>query len=332
VKRIAILGFALLLLARVGSAQGEFIRGDVNADTKVDISDPISIIMFLFRSGGEPVCLDSADANDDGTVNLADPVTILVYLFQGSSPPPEPFPTPGPDPTPDPVCCGPVCNPDLTGIWSGTFYDDTYGEYTVFFEVEDTPDGSMIVTGLESLGNQIYGGEVFIWNGTEDRRLGFDYLTSFDVVEGDFTLSPDGTRMENGEFLTTSGTTGTFSMVRLTALGGPPPVGPGDYKVVFVDYADTAAWGGWLLLEPDGCVAAGSLATVPLVPCESIIEPSLEPPDSDWGVYTGVLKDENGYEANLLGLLGADTGYVCGVFNDNGGTNGFFLLAPADAP
>ncbi len=328
-KRIAIVGLSLLLVVSVLPAQG-FIRGDVNADATVDISDPIAIIMFLFLSSSEPPCLDSADGNDDGRIDVADPIMLLAYLFQGSNPPPAPFPAPGPDPTPDPLCCGPVCNPDLTGIWSGTFYDEVVGEYTVFFEVEDTPDGTMIVTGLESLGNEIFGGEVFIWSGTEDRRLGFDYLTSFDVVEGDFTLSPDGTRMEEGEFRTTSGTAGTFSMVRLTALGGPPPMEPGEYKVVFVDIANTAGWGGRLVLEADGCIAAGTLAGVPLVPCESVILPS--PELSERGIYTGVLRGVNGYEASLTGLLGADTGYVCGVFSENSGTNGFFLLAPVDAP
>lgn len=83
----------------------EFRRGDFNADSLFDISDPVSILNFLFLAGGEPVCLDGADVDDNGSVELTDAVALLNHLFLGGDPPPEPFPGCGVDPTPDAVGC-----------------------------------------------------------------------------------------------------------------------------------------------------------------------------------------------------------------------------------
>ena len=60
--------------------------------------------------------------------------------------------------TPDPFPCGDEepSLPDVSGIWSGTFVPENDIEYVVFFEVEDTEDGAIIVTGLESLANEIF--------------------------------------------------------------------------------------------------------------------------------------------------------------------------------
>ncbi|MEM7167169.1 MAG: IPT/TIG domain-containing protein [Planctomycetota bacterium] len=82
-----------------------FIRGDVNADSNVDIGDPVAILSYLFSAGTEPQCLDAADVNDDGTVNVADAVYDLTYLFSMGAPPPPPFPGSGPDPTGDTISC-----------------------------------------------------------------------------------------------------------------------------------------------------------------------------------------------------------------------------------
>ncbi len=309
-----------------------FMRGDANGDGQIDISDPIKILFQLFLEPEPPTCADSSDANDDGELDLSDVLTLLGYLFLDGRQLPPPFPGPGVDLTPDPLCCGPRCNPDLSGIWSGTFFDETEGEYVVFFEVEDTGEGTMILSGLESIGNEIFGGEVFFWSGTDDRRLAFDYVTAFDAVEADFTLSPDGNIMENGEYFTTSGTAGTFSMVRLSGLPSLPGLEAGEYKIVFTDLEETMAWGGRLLLDGNGTVASGDIALTPLVPRESKFERSMDPLDLEAGVYTGFLKDESGYAASLLGLLGADTGYLSGTFTDGIGMEGFFLIVPVEEP
>lgn len=87
----------------------EFVRGDVNQDRAVNISDPIFMLDVLFGpTFPTPACADAADANDDGSLNLADPITVLFWLFSGGPPPPAPFPSCGIDSTADGFDCGSV--------------------------------------------------------------------------------------------------------------------------------------------------------------------------------------------------------------------------------
>lgn len=79
-----------------------FIRGDANADGRVDLSDAISILNSLFL--GIPSlapCADASDVNDEGRVDISDGIYLLSYLFQGGDAIPPPYPNPGVDPTPD---------------------------------------------------------------------------------------------------------------------------------------------------------------------------------------------------------------------------------------
>ena len=83
-----------------------FIRGDVNDDGVVSISDPIYLLSHLFGGGPVPPCEDAADGNDDGALDLADAIAILRYLFAGGSiPAPSPPGPPGYDPTLDELGC-----------------------------------------------------------------------------------------------------------------------------------------------------------------------------------------------------------------------------------
>ena len=82
-----------------------FLRGDATDDGRVDISDSIAVLGFLFLGGSGPSCMDVADANDDGFVNISDPTSILATLFQGESLLAEPYPDVGSDPTPDDLVC-----------------------------------------------------------------------------------------------------------------------------------------------------------------------------------------------------------------------------------
>jgi hypothetical protein len=83
-----------------------FRRGDVNADTEVDISDAARLLSHLFLGNTEIDCADAADSNDGGALDLADAIQILSFLFLRGLPPPAPGPSaPGIDPTPDTLGC-----------------------------------------------------------------------------------------------------------------------------------------------------------------------------------------------------------------------------------
>jgi hypothetical protein len=84
---------------------GDFIRAEVTGDERLDISDPVATLNFLFLGAELAVCPDALDADDSGLVNISDAVYSLNFLFLGGTPPPPPFPARGPDPTPDPNEC-----------------------------------------------------------------------------------------------------------------------------------------------------------------------------------------------------------------------------------
>ena len=85
-----------------------FHRGDANGDTRVDISDPIRLLNYLFLDAAEPGCLDATDANDDGRADISDAIFLLEDLFapylESLIPAPGPFDC-GLDPTTDDLGC-----------------------------------------------------------------------------------------------------------------------------------------------------------------------------------------------------------------------------------
>jgi hypothetical protein len=48
-------------------------------------------VICLFRSGVRPACLKAADVNGDRHVDFSDPVSLLLFLFRGGPTPPQPF-------------------------------------------------------------------------------------------------------------------------------------------------------------------------------------------------------------------------------------------------
>jgi hypothetical protein len=86
-----------------------FHRGDSNADGKLDLSDGIYALNYLFTGGSAPPCLEAANANDDAKLDISDAVYVLGYLYLGSDAPPAPGPLPdpcGPDPEGSPTYLG----------------------------------------------------------------------------------------------------------------------------------------------------------------------------------------------------------------------------------
>jgi hypothetical protein len=84
-----------------GTPPQAFLRGDIDANGRVDLSDAIGILGYLFLGGTVPRCMDAVDVDDSGGVNLADAISLLSYLFLGGAPPTVPFPSLGLDPTDD---------------------------------------------------------------------------------------------------------------------------------------------------------------------------------------------------------------------------------------
>jgi len=85
-----------------------FHRSDANDDGRLNITDGIFILNFLFLGGPEPSCLESANANDDETVNITDGIHVLNYLFLGGPSPADPAPDGpcGPEPPGSPSDLG----------------------------------------------------------------------------------------------------------------------------------------------------------------------------------------------------------------------------------
>jgi hypothetical protein len=82
-----------------------FLRGDVNWDEAVTLTDPIIVLEKMYRSNGIVDCEDAADSNDDGTVDISDPIVLFSYLYLGGPPPAPPSVVIGPDPTTDRLGC-----------------------------------------------------------------------------------------------------------------------------------------------------------------------------------------------------------------------------------
>ena len=85
----------------------QFLRGDINDDTSVNLPDAIFALSALFIPGSAPAtCLDAADMNDDGNFNLPDAVFLLSALFvPGSTPVPDPVGSCDVDPSDDGIDC-----------------------------------------------------------------------------------------------------------------------------------------------------------------------------------------------------------------------------------
>lgn len=82
-----------------------FLRGEINGDGGVDISDAVVILLALFEGSTVLACEDSADVDDSGDVNITDAVRLLSFLFLAGTAPVDPFPTCGQDATGDALPC-----------------------------------------------------------------------------------------------------------------------------------------------------------------------------------------------------------------------------------
>jgi len=57
--------------------------GDANSDLKVNISDAVYLIQYIFLSGSSPLHPNVADVNADCMINLSDVVYLVNFVFAG---------------------------------------------------------------------------------------------------------------------------------------------------------------------------------------------------------------------------------------------------------
>ncbi len=82
-----------------------FLRGDVNEDGLVDLSDSVKMLQWIILGMPGPVCEKAGDTDDSGVVESKDIIHLLFYLFRGGDVIAPPFPGIGLDPTPDELFC-----------------------------------------------------------------------------------------------------------------------------------------------------------------------------------------------------------------------------------
>ncbi|MFP6739653.1 MAG: dockerin type I domain-containing protein, partial [Planctomycetota bacterium] len=98
-----------------GPQEDLFLRGDVDDNGFVNLTDAVSLLLYLFQQGNEPSCTDSTDIDDNGFVNLTDGVSLLNHLFRAGPAPQAPgFLECGVDPTAEDAlgnCSSSACTP-----------------------------------------------------------------------------------------------------------------------------------------------------------------------------------------------------------------------------
>jgi PKD repeat protein len=83
-----------------GDGVPQFRRGDADGSGKLDLTDAISTLQFLYMGYTAPACKDAADTDDSGKLDLTDAISSLQFQFMGGTPPADPGPANcGPDPT-----------------------------------------------------------------------------------------------------------------------------------------------------------------------------------------------------------------------------------------
>jgi len=141
------LSVLVLMFAQAASAQAvPFVRGDANQDESTDLSDGISVLLYLFQSGGLGLtCLDTADSDDSGELDITDAIYLFNHLFLGGPALPPPVAC-GEDPTPDALdCLSSTCPPEPSGLPAA---------YSRFVDsVEISVDGQFVVLHTNGVPN-----------------------------------------------------------------------------------------------------------------------------------------------------------------------------------
>jgi hypothetical protein len=73
-----------------------FRRGDAGGDGPTNLTDAALVFAYCLTGGVTPNCLNAADANGDSRMDISDGIFLINYLFRQGPPPPSPgsWPTP----------------------------------------------------------------------------------------------------------------------------------------------------------------------------------------------------------------------------------------------
>ena len=63
---------------------GDELRGDIDGNGSLNLSDVISLNRYLFGGGTAPSCHEAADFNEDNRLDLSDSIALLNHLFLGA--------------------------------------------------------------------------------------------------------------------------------------------------------------------------------------------------------------------------------------------------------
>ena len=75
----------------------KFIRGDLNLDRVVEVSDALKILLHLYHDQ-EVGCEDAGDVDNDESIDMTDSVMLLNHIYLSGPAPAAPYPTRGLDP------------------------------------------------------------------------------------------------------------------------------------------------------------------------------------------------------------------------------------------
>ncbi|MEZ5359483.1 MAG: M6 family metalloprotease domain-containing protein [Candidatus Zixiibacteriota bacterium] len=85
-RRSAVLDSLLVFFGEY-SFGPEYIAGDANGDTSVNVGDAVYLVNYIFKGGPGPVPEAAGDANGDCSVNIGDAVHLVNYIFNGGAAP-----------------------------------------------------------------------------------------------------------------------------------------------------------------------------------------------------------------------------------------------------
>ena len=83
-------GTATLALSEVqdmyftNEAAPSFLRGDVDCDGEIGISDVTALIDYILSGNGSNISVDAADTDLDGLISISDVTTLIDYILSGT--------------------------------------------------------------------------------------------------------------------------------------------------------------------------------------------------------------------------------------------------------